>query len=154
MALRLVLDTNIWLDWLVFDDAGIAPIKAAAGSGRAQIFIDAACERELVRVLAYLVLNKKPLEDAAPAACLAECRRHSLSRAGAGHNAISAHGPLPVCRDTSDQKFLELARDCGADYLVTKDLALLVLARRKIRRAPFRIVTPLQFDDALNGGEG
>ena len=43
MPLRLVLDTNIWLDWLVFDDAGIAPLKAAAAAARAEIFIDAAC---------------------------------------------------------------------------------------------------------------
>ena len=26
---RLVLDTNIWLDWLVFDDASAAPLRAA-----------------------------------------------------------------------------------------------------------------------------
>jgi predicted nucleic acid-binding protein len=38
--LRLVLDTNIWLDWLVFDDAGIAPLKAAAAAARTEIFID------------------------------------------------------------------------------------------------------------------
>jgi predicted nucleic acid-binding protein len=57
-----------------------------------------------------------------------------------------------VCRDASDQKFLELARDCGADFLVTKDAALLVLARRKIRRAPFAIVTPPQFAEVLNSG--
>ena len=50
--------------------------------------------------------------------------------------------PLPKCRDPDDQKFLELARDCGADYLVTKDKALLVLARRKTRPAPCCIVTP------------
>jgi predicted nucleic acid-binding protein len=62
--------------------------------------------------------------------------------------------PLPVCRDPNDQKFLELARDCRADYLVTKDRALLELARRKIRRVPFCIVTPQQFGAALgNKGE-
>ena len=36
-----------------------------------------------------------------------------------------------------DQKFLELAAACGADYLVTEDRELLKLARR----APFAIVT-------------
>ena len=126
----------------MFDDAGAAPIKAAAAAGRAEIFIDAACERELVRVLAYLVLNKKPLDDATQAACLAECRR--IARAHANRDSNSARDPLPVCRDASDQKFLELARDCGADFLVTRDAALLALARRKIRRAPFAIVTPQQ----------
>jgi len=42
--LRLVLDTNVWLDWLVFDDPSIAAIKAAVETKRAEIFIDAACE--------------------------------------------------------------------------------------------------------------
>lgn len=144
MPLRLVLDTNIWLDWLVFDDQGIAPIKAAVGSGQAEISIDAACEQELVRVLAY-PLPKKTLDAALQAACLAECRRLT-QMAKTGERDC---GRLPVCRDPSDQKFLEFARDCRADFLVTKDLALLALARRKIQRVPFRIVTPQQFTDAL-----
>jgi predicted nucleic acid-binding protein len=57
--------------------------------------------------------------------------------------------PLPKCRDPDDQKFLELARDCGADYLLTKDKALLVLARRKTRPAPCRIVTPAGMAEML-----
>jgi predicted nucleic acid-binding protein len=157
MPLRLVLDTNVWLDWLVFDDPGIAPIRAAVASERADIFIDAVCEQELVRVLASS-LGKKTLDAASQTACLAECRR--LTRplldppphAGegiCGSRGKEVDGRLPVCRDADDQKFLELARDCRADFLVTKDLALLVLAHRKIQRAPFRIVTPEQFTDAL-----
>lgn len=152
MPLRLVLDTNIWLDWLVFDDQGIAPIKAAVGSGQAEISIDAACEQELVRVLAY-PLPKKTLDAALQAACLAECRRLTqMAKTGERESGKARErdcGRLPVCRDPSDQKFLEFARDCRADFLVTKDLALLALARRKIQRVPFRIVTPQQFTDAL-----
>jgi putative PIN family toxin of toxin-antitoxin system len=152
MPLRLVLDTNIWLDWLVFDDPVIATIKAAVASGRADIFIDAVCEQELVRVLASS-LGKKTLDAASQTACLAECRRLAqLANTGERESGKAGGrdcGRLPVCRDPNDQKFLELACDCRADFLVTKDLALLVLARRKIKRAPFRIVTPQQFADAL-----
>jgi predicted nucleic acid-binding protein len=46
---------------------------------------------------------------------------------------------LPRCSDPHDQKFLELALASGADILVTKDQALLELARRKL---PFRIAAP------------
>lgn len=152
LPIRLVLDTNVWLDWLVFHDQGIAPIKAAVGSGLAEISIDAACEQELVWVLAY-PLQKKTLDAALQAACLAECRRLTqVAKTGKRESSNAGErdcGRLPVCRDPSDQKFLELARDCHADYLVTKDLALLVLARRKIQRVAFRIVTPRQFTDAL-----
>lgn len=142
--LRLVLDTNVWLDWLVFDDAGIAPLKAAAAAARAEIFIDEACAGELAAVLGY-PLRKEILGAAAQAACMAECQRVARS-AGV---AADLRYPLPICRDPDDQKFLELARACGADFLVTKDRELLMLARRKIRRAPFGIVTPAQFTAML-----
>ena len=39
--MRLVLDTNVWLDWLVFDDPSVATITAAIAAKRAQVFIDA-----------------------------------------------------------------------------------------------------------------
>ncbi|MGE5129061.1 MAG: putative toxin-antitoxin system toxin component, PIN family [Sphingomonadaceae bacterium] len=139
MTLRLVLDTNVWLDWLVFRDACVAPLRAAVESGRAEVCIDAACEEELARVLAY-PLGRTVLDPAAQAVALAECRRVARAAAGA---PLACH--LPPCSDPEDQKFLELARDCRADLLVTKDRALLVLARH----APFRIVTPSQAGEAL-----
>ena len=49
---------------------------------------------------------------------------------------------LPRCKDRDDQKFLELARDAGADWLVTADKALLRLARGGRLRGLFRILTP------------
>ena len=153
MPLRLVLDTNVWLDWLVFDDAGVAPLKAAVAAEQAAIFIDSACESELASVLAYR-LRKEVLSATAQAACIAECRRiaRMVDSAAAFSAATTAPSPthvLPVCRDADDQKFLVLARDCRADFLVTKDLELLRLDRRKVRRAPFRIVTPAEFSAIL-----
>ena len=53
MPLRLVLDTNVWLDWLVFNDAGLAPVQSLVNDGKAEIIIDADCDAELVRVLDY-----------------------------------------------------------------------------------------------------
>ena len=154
--LHLVLDTNIWLDWLVFCDADITPIKAAIESGTAQVFIDAACERELVRVLAY-PRKKFTLTSAAQAACVAHC--HSVVQTGsrllesARTTPVVASTVLPRCRDRDDQKFLELARDCQADFLITKDKALLELVRRKVRAPPFRIVTPQQFATVCGNSE-
>jgi len=45
--LILVLDTNVWLDWLLFDDPSVAALKAAVAEGRAEVFIDAAGEAGL-----------------------------------------------------------------------------------------------------------
>jgi putative PIN family toxin of toxin-antitoxin system len=145
---RIVLDTNVWLDWLVFDDAGVAPLKAAVAADRAQIFIDDACAAELTKVLGYR-LRRDILPIDAQAACMAECLR--IARRVEMHVDSGSCRPLPVCRDADDQKFLELARACRADFLITKDLLLLELARRKVQRAPFAIVTPAAFRDWVIG---
>jgi putative PIN family toxin of toxin-antitoxin system len=136
---RIVLDTNIWLDWLVFRDSSVLYLQNAVAEGRAEIVIDAACEAELERVLAY-ELGKHTLEAAAQAACLAECRRIALRIETAAPEAGRAQ--LPRCRDPDDQKFLDLALAARADCLVTKDHALLELARRT---KPFRILNPRAF---------
>jgi predicted nucleic acid-binding protein len=49
---------------------------------------------------------------------------------------------LPVCTDKDDQKFLEVARDGAADILITKDKALLKLARKTANAGMFRIMVP------------
>ena len=73
-AKRIVLDTNIWLDWLVFHDSGLSQLKLAVKETSVDIFIDAACEAELERVLAY-DLARHTLAASAQAECLAECRK-------------------------------------------------------------------------------
>jgi len=52
---------------------------------------------------------------------------------------------LPKCRDRDDQKFLELAHASGAEWLVSKDRAVLKLARRIARDFAFRIAEPKPF---------
>ena len=136
--LRLVLDTQVWLDWLVFDDPSTLAVRALLAADRAEIFIDEACEAELERVLGYR-LGRRTLEAAARAACLAQCR----AMAKRVHvSSFSERGALPRCSDPDDQKLLELARAAEADCLVTRDQALLAL-----RTPLFRIVTA----DALSG---
>jgi len=135
--IRLVLDTNVWLDWLVFDDPGIAPIAAAVAAGRAEVVIDAAVESELARVLGYPFKGRTLAPDVQAerlARCIAVARR-----AGDRRDAEAAKR-LPKCGDPDDQKFLELALACDAACLVTKDRALLDLAGRK--GLPFRIAEP------------
>ena len=138
-ARRVVLDTNIWLDWLVFNDVSLLYLKRTFSDKKIDIFINAACEAELERVLAY-DLARHTLDAAAQAACLAECRR--IAR----HVDTSAPPDecklLPRCADPDDQKFLALALAARADVLITKDHKLLELARRT---KPFRILHPRKF---------
>ncbi len=140
--MRLVLDTNVWLDWLVFDDPGIAPIKHIVASGTATIFVSLACATELKRVLGY-VLSGRALDMQAQSAALALCK--AMSIAVEECHETHAIETLPRCADPDDQMFLELARDCRADALITKDRDLLALAARKVKPMPFRILTPREF---------
>src|SRR5260221_14685786 len=116
--LRLVLDTQIWLDWLVFDDPGVRDLRIAVEKGRAGIWLDAACDAELGRVLAY-DLGKHSIAPAAQAAALAQARRIAQRL----ETALSAaeRASLPRCRDADDQIFLEAALAAGAPVLVSKD---------------------------------
>ena len=136
---RIVLDTNIWLDWLVFHDPGMSFLKREVEEKRIEIFIDAACEAELERVLAY-DLARHTLDAGAQAACLAECRR--IARRIDAAAPAAGRKLLPRCADADDQKFLELALAARADVLVTKDHKLLELARRT---KAFRILNPRKF---------
>ena len=138
-AKRIVLDTNIWLDWLVFNDLSLLHLKKTVSEGEAQIFIDSACEAELERVLAYDLANHT-LDAAAQAACLAECRK--IARRIDTPAPEAERKLLARCVDPDDQKFLELALAANADALITKDHKLLELARRT---KSFRILTPRKF---------
>lgn len=137
MTPRLVLDTNVWIDWLVFDDPEIAPLAAAQAEGAIALCIDAACEAELERALGYR-FGKVALDANAQAACLARC--HALVEAGWKPRRVALR--LPDCRDPDDQKFLALALACGAQALITRDGALLETGRRWKKTLPFAIATP------------
>jgi putative PIN family toxin of toxin-antitoxin system len=141
--MRAVLDTNVWLDWLVFDDPGMVPIRNAAGTGRVELYVDAPCEEELARVLAR-GFAKRTLDDKAQAACIAQCRR--LAHRIDTPLPEAQRKSLPACKDPDDQKLLEAALAAGAAFLVTKDRELLRLAKRRL---PFQVVTPKEFCDVL-----
>jgi uncharacterized protein len=144
--LKLVLDTQVWLDWLVFDDAAIAPLRAALAEERAEIYIDAACEAKLERALGYRVGKKVPdkwLQDAR----LGEARR--VAKSWPVRLTDEERAALPRCSDADDQKFLELALAANADALVTRDAALLSIGRR----APFRILRPTAFESLSSGAQ-
>ena len=133
-AKPIVIDTNVCLDLFVFRDPRWAPLLAALESGRVRAVTRADCRDEYRIVLHYAHL---PLDDAT--------RPHAADRFDALIEVVAPTSRalrLPVCTDRDDQKFLEIARDADAALLVTKDKALLKLARRTARENLFRIMTP------------
>ena len=58
----MVLDTNVWLDWLVFNDASVVALKAAHAAQQIEIVRDLPGELELERVLEYKALGHDSLD--------------------------------------------------------------------------------------------
>ena len=130
----VVIDTNVCLDLFVFHDPRWAPLLAALEAGAVEAVTRADCRDEYLIVLHYAHL---PLDEATRP--VAAARFDELITV----IAPPASGVrLPVCTDKDDQKFLELARDAAVDVLVTKDKALLKLARKTAQAGMFKIMVP------------
>jgi putative PIN family toxin of toxin-antitoxin system len=138
-AVRVVLDTNVLLSLFVFADSRFAPLRGAVAAGRWQALTSAPCLAEYRRVLAYPRFALSAERQAEAHAAYLDLVRMVDA---APREAVA----LPKCRDKDDQKFLELARDGAADWLVTADNALLRLRRGRRLEHLFRILTP---DEAL-----
>lgn len=137
-AVRIVLDTNVCLDLFVYRDAHCAPLMDALRAGAVQAVTREDCRREWLRVLHYPQFRID-----------AEQRERVTGEFDAMVRLLAPGdmppGPgveLPRCADADDQKFLELARDVRAAALLTKDKALLKLARRTRKAGLFAILTP------------
>jgi putative PIN family toxin of toxin-antitoxin system len=143
---RLVLDTNIVLDCLVFDDPALRELTAAVEARHVQALVHESTLDELRRVLAYPQLR------------LAEAQRQQVLNRylaastpapipdGFSRDTLLLPSGFPRCRDRDDEVFLALAYHARADGLVTWDKAVLKL-RRKARKFGVAILTP------ADGGE-
>jgi putative PIN family toxin of toxin-antitoxin system len=134
--LRVVFDTNVLLSMFVFADSRFAPLRAEVDAGRWLAFTRADCLEEFRRVLDYAMFKLEPERQlAAYAAYVAIALQPEAE-------LLAEATVLPKCKDKDDQKFLELARDIRADWLVSSDKALLKLNRKLIGR--YRVLKPEQ----------
>lgn len=129
-----VLDTNVWLDWLLFNDPGAVRLRQAHAAGMLALVASADTRAELAIVLARSAFGLSPAEVADR---LAEHDRVTTVREPPAPSVCSLR-----CKDPDDQKFLDLAVTCNATLLVTKDRALLRLAARMQRTYRVRIARP------------
>ena len=138
---RVVLDTNVCLDLFVFRDPRWAVLAAALHSGGIDAVTRADCRMEWLMVLRYPHL---PLDDDARERAAAEFDARIRCLDAAELQADTGIR-LPLCSDPDDQKFLETALAAKASTLITKDKALLKLARKTERAGLFRIQLPQQW---------
>lgn len=121
----IVLDTNVVLDWLLFRDPECALLGEYLHTGGARWLASAAMRDELEHVLA-----RGGFERWRPdlPALRATWDRLAMLRA-------EPPAPVPVpgarlrCSDPDDQKFIDLALAEGARWLLSRDRAVLKLAR-------------------------
>lgn len=132
---RVVFDTNVLLSLWVFADSRFAPLRGCIDCGDWLALTDEHCLAEFKRVLGYAQFR---LDDETQARVYAEYS----AIAHANQETRTLPRLLPRCSDRDDQKFLELAGNAGAGWLVTNDKALLKMARRDKLAGLFRIVTP------------
>jgi putative PIN family toxin of toxin-antitoxin system len=130
----LVLDTNVILDWLVFNDVAAQPLVKALAKGQLIWIATAAMLDELDAVLDRTLPTRwegaRQLAKALPARTLATVV-----------NTPQASALSPQCSDRADQKFVDLALALRVRWLLTHDRALLKLARA-LRGAGITVATP------------
>lgn len=109
------------MDWLVFNDPRVQALAGALKSGSLRWLVAAAMRQEIRHVLGRGVAARY-----SPDLALIEAHFDTHSE------AVDAAEPSPrlVCRDPDDQKFIDLALARGARWLISRDKALLALAKR------------------------
>jgi len=129
-----VLDTNVVLDWLLFQNPCMTPWVAALTAGRVRWQASPAMRNELAHVLERGLASAR---GATPQPCLAAWDRWA--------EMVPALPAAPArrlhCTDPDDQMFIDLAQTQGARWLLTRDRALLRLARRA-RAQGIEVSTP------------
>lgn len=155
----LVIDTNVVLDLLHFDDTAARPLRRALEAGRVRCAVTAATLDELRRVLAYPEFGLDPAQQAAlfaryqmlsePASTVEGCAALPYKGTPIHYGQKPVGSGMPLCSDPDDQKFIELAAAVRAQGLVSKDRAVLKL--RRVCAPLFRVMGPAEAVRWLDG---
>jgi len=123
-APRVVIDTNAALDWLVFREPSALALGGAIEQRRWTWCATPTMLDELRWVLA------RPLAARWNRAQKLALTIDLTALATVIERAVPASRDVLVCRDPTDQMFIDLALGCPPCWLVTRDKALLALRRR------------------------
>ncbi|MDI4633111.1 PIN domain-containing protein [Pelomonas sp. V22] len=119
---QIVIDTQVVMDWLVFREPSIAPLIEAIQAGQVAWIGTPNMKAELFHVLGRgVAADRKPDLGAIDDAFTRWCR------------IIDPAPPKDlrlVCRDPDDQIFIDLAVSAGTRWLISRDRAVLALAKR------------------------
>ena len=149
---RLVIDTNVALDLWLFDRPGLEHLADLLARHRP--LGTRSMRDELATVLARSISGRGSIHRR----WLSESRVASTLSAW-DHHVELVDEPLesrfdamtwPRCTDADDQKFVDLALSCSAEWLLTRDRQLLRLQRACAGRG-VRVATPETLVATLSG---
>jgi uncharacterized protein len=138
---RLVLDTNIVLDGLVFRDSATRDLMAAIEARSVQVLVHQHALDELESVLAYPQCHLAVTEQRQVLDRYLSLATLTPMPDGFTRDTLLLPPGFPRCRDRDDALFLALAYHARADALITRDKAVLKL-RRKTPRFGVAILAP------------
>ncbi|HEY2927515.1 PIN domain-containing protein [Piscinibacter sp.] len=141
----VVLDTNAVLDWLVFGHPSCAGWTERFASGSVRWLASSAMREELAHVLARGIANRRTPDVSA---LWAAWERMAMPTEAV---ALAGAATRLRCTDADDQKFIDLALGHGARWLLSRDRAVLKLARRA-RPLGLAVMTPDAWLAPLSAG--
>ena len=131
----VVLDTNAVLDWLIFQNPGCTAIVEAIKAGSVRLLTSPSLRGELSHVLARGVVNRWTSDLSSLWATLDQ---HAVELP----DPPGSNASLRLrCTDPDDQKFIDFAVAHQAQWLLTRDRAVLKL-RKKALAFGLVITTP------------
>jgi len=119
----LVLDTNVVLDWLYFEDATCNLLSSAIRDRQVRWIASPAMRDEIEHVLRRGIPARR---SADAGSVMGGWDTWALMRRAVEGPPLAALR----CTDPDDQKFIDLALRTGASALLTRDRAVLKLAHR------------------------
>ena len=130
--MKVVLDTNVVLDWLLFDHISVHALRDRIRDGRITVVTYPGAAAELRRVLGY---RQFELDEVRQGELIA--RYHAQTKAVGDEERMRIERMelprgFPQCRDPDDNHFLALTFHAKADALVTKDKRVLKCRRRAL----------------------
>jgi predicted nucleic acid-binding protein len=143
--LAAVLDTNVVLDWLVFRHPACSRFPTDLSRGRLRWLASTAMRDELAHVLGRGVGRA--------------CNPDTDLIWSTWERWATLVAPRPLtgaatrmrCTDPDDQKFIDLALGHGARWLISRDRAVLKIAKRS-RPLGLEVLTPEAWLESLSGG--
>lgn len=128
--IKLVLDTNVVIDWLVFDDPYMNPLRQGVNDGCIHVLTHPPAINEFHRVLAYPQLKLERTRQQEIFDRYLALTTVAPMPEGFSPKHLMMPGGFPRCRDRDDEPFLALAYHARADALASRDNAVFGLKSR------------------------